>query len=185
MTNARAAGRYAKALVDLAIERNELDRVKTDLDLVMASIRESKDFRSLLASPVIKPHQKNKVLDAIFASSLSQHTMLFLHLLVDHGREGITKQVIERFHGMYLKHMGITLAKLTTSTPLTAELRAKFQTMVTEMTGKKVELEELVDEKIIGGFILRVNDQQIDSSVTGKLHKLKQQYQDNLYVADY
>lgn len=185
MTNARAAGRYAKALLDLAVERNELEVVQSDLNTVLASIRESREFRNLLASPVIKPFQKKAVLKAVFGPILSAHTNLFLDLLVDHGREGITKQVIERFHEMYLKVKGITHAKVTTSVALSADMRARFQTMVTEMTGKQVELEEKVDESIIGGFILRVNDQQIDTSVTGQLHKLKQQYQDNLYVADY
>ncbi|TNE30996.1 MAG: ATP synthase F1 subunit delta [Bacteroidetes bacterium] len=185
MTNARAAGRYAKALLDLAVERNELEVVQSDLNTVLASIQESREFRGLLASPVIKPHQKKAVLKAVFGSVLSANTNLFLDLLVDHGREGITKQVIESFHAMYLKVKGITHAKITTSVVLSPEMRARFEAMVTQMTGMQVELEEKVDENLIGGFILRVNDQQIDTSVTGQLHKLKQQYKDNLYVADF
>lgn len=185
MTNARAAGRYAKALLDLSIERNELDVVKEDLSVVLASIRESKEFRTLLASPVIKPFQKKKVLAAVFGPVLSKHTNLFLDLLVDHGRESITDQVISRFNEMYLKVKGVTRAKLTTSVALSDDMRVKFENIVAEMTGNKVELEEIVDERIIGGFVLRVNDQMIDTSVTSQLHKLKQQYQDNLYVADY
>lgn len=185
MSNARAAVRYAKALLDLAVERNELDRVQEDLNVVKASIRESREFRNLLSSPVIKPHQKEKILKAIFGDTLSATSNMFLALLVDHGREGITLEVIKSFHNMYLKAKGITHATLTTSAALSPELRAKFETLVTQMTGKKVELEERVNAEIIGGFILRVNDQQIDTSVTGQLHKLKQQYQDNLYVADF
>lgn len=185
MSNARVAGRYAKALLDLAVERNELDAVKTDMDQVHAAIRESREFSNLLNSPVIKPHQKKKVMDAIFSSALNPISNMFLKLLIDHGRESLTAQVIRRFQEMYLKAKGITLAQLTTSAPLNAKLRAKFTTLVTQMTGSQVELDEKVDENIIGGFILRVNDRQIDTSVTGQLHKLKQQYKDNLYVADF
>ncbi|KAB2810114.1 ATP synthase F1 subunit delta [Phaeocystidibacter luteus] len=185
MSNARAAHRYAKALLDLAVERNELDRVQQDLNDVKASIRESREFRNLLASPVIKPHQKVQVLKAIFESSLSNTTNMFLALLVDHGREGITAEVIDSFHTGYLKVKGITHATVTSSTPLSAELRNKFTLLVKEMTGNEVELEEKVNAEIIGGFVLRVGDKQIDTSVAGQLHELKQQYKDNLYVADY
>lgn len=185
MSNARAAHRYAKALLDLAIERNELDRVHADLDIVKASISESRDFRNLLASPVIKPWQKAKVLKAVFETSLTETTNKFLELLVDHSRENMTAEVIKSFHQMFLKSKGIAPAKITSSSPLTAELREKITLIVKQMTGKEVELEEKVDAELIGGFVLRVGDKQIDTSVAGQLHELKQQYKDNLYVADY
>lgn len=185
MSNARAAHRYAKALIDLSIERNELDRVMEDLNVVQASIRESRELRNLLTSPVIKPYQKQNVLKEIFESSLSATTVMFIALLVDHGRESMTSEVVKSFHSMFLKKKGITHATVTSSVELTAALRDKFSSMVKEMTGNEVELEEKVDEKIIGGFILRVGDKQFDSSISGQLHELKQQYNDNLYVADY
>lgn len=185
MSNARAAHRYAKALLDLSIERNELDAVQSDLNLVKASMSESREFRNLLASPVIKPRQKAKILNEVFSGSLTETTNKFMALLVDHGREGMMAEVIKSFHTMYLKAKGITHAKVTTSTALTAPLREKFMSMVKEMTGLEVELEEKVNAELIGGFVLRVGDKQIDTSVAGQLHELKQQYKDNLYVADY
>lgn len=185
MSNARAAHRYAKAILDLAVERNELDKIHADLSLVKASMSESREFRILLASPVVKPHQKKKILGEVFSSALTDTTNKFISLLVDHGREGMMGEVIKSFHTMYLKAKGVTHATVTTSSELTAPLRDKFTKMVEDMTGLKVELEEKVNADLIGGFVLRVGDKQIDTSVAGQLHELKQQYKDNLYVADY
>lgn len=185
MSNARAAHRYAKALLDLAVERKELDRVQEDLIVLGASIRESRELRNLLSSPVIKPHQKEKVLKEIFGEALSEMVIMFLNLLVDHGREAMTSEVIKSFHTKYLKAKGITQATVTSSVKLTDEVREKLSELVKSATGNEVELVEKVDENLIGGFILRVGDKQIDNSIAGKLHELKQQYKDNLYVADF
>lgn len=185
MSNPRAASRYAKALVDLSIERNILDRVKADMELVGTSISESREFRNFLASPVIKPAQKKTALKAIFSASVSNETALFLALLVSHGREGLTAEVIKHFTKMYLKAKGITRAQLTISIPLPDELRERFRTAVRQMsTEGEVLLEENVNPEIIGGFVLRVNDNQIDTSVSGQLRKLQQQYKDNPYMAE-
>ncbi len=185
MSNARAAHRYAKALLDLSKELNQLDRVQADLDVVGASIRESRDLRNLMASPVIKPFQKENVLKEIFSKALSETTIKFLKLLVDHGREGITAEVIKAFHAMFLKEKGITQATVTSSVALSAGVRDKIKALVKSASGNEVELVEKVDASLIGGFVLRVGDKQIDTSISGQLHELKQQYKDNLYVADF
>lgn len=186
MSNVRAASRYAKALIDLSVERKEIDQVKSDLDLIATTLRNNREFRVFMASPVIKPAQKKKIVKEIFSSSVSETAVLFLSLLIDHGRETITAEVIARFVTLYLQVKGITRARVTVASELPEELKDRFGELVRQIAnGGEVLLEERINPEIIGGYVLRVNDRQVDASISGRLHKLQQQYSNNPYVADF
>ena len=184
MKNPKVSYRFAKALLDLAIERNEIDAVKADSQVVINAMTESEDLRILCASPVIKPKVKESLMEQIFAKSISEISVKFISLVIRHRREHNLKEIFERYVSLYLVEKGIVTATVTTSIALDNTLKNEFISMVKGITHKEVELEEKVDTDIIGGYILRVGDVEMNASLSGKLNRLKTEFNDNPYVAE-
>ena len=184
MKNPKVSSRFAKALLDLAIERNEIDAVKADSQVVINAMTESEDLRILCASPVIKPKVKESLMEQIFAKSISEISVKFISLVIRHRREHNLKEIFERYVSLYLVEKGIVTATVTTSIALDNTLKNEFISMVKGITHKEVELEEKVDTDIIGGYILRVGDVEMNASLSGKLNRLKTEFNDNPYVAE-
>lgn len=183
MKNPKVASRFAKALLDLAIERNEIDAVKADAQIVINAVNNSEDLRILCASPVIKPKVKEAVIEQAFSKNISEISLKFMLLVVRHRREQNLKEIFERYISLYMIEKGIVKATVTTSIALDDALKSEFTTMVEGITKKEVELEEKVDTDIIGGYILRVGDLELNSSLAEKLKRLKTEFNDNPYVA--
>ena len=183
MKNARVASRYAKALVSLAVERKELDAVRQDVDFVLNTINGSRDLRVLFASPVVKPDTKQNILTEIFGKHVGKLTLQFLMLLSKHRREANTREILKRFVDLYYIEKNIVIASIKTAMQIDDDLRAEFIALVENFTkGKKVEIEETIETDLIGGFVVRVGDNQIDASISGKLNRLKTEFKDNPYT---
>src|SRR3989339_135730 len=97
MSNPRLADRYAKSLVDLSTERNQLDIVRTDMQYIQAICKASRDFLNMLRSPIIKADQKEKMLVAVINGKVSELTALFCNLLVRKGRERDLPEIKKQF----------------------------------------------------------------------------------------
>ncbi len=121
MSTLRASNRYAKALLDLARERQSLDVIKANSDTLLAVLKESRDFRVFLKSPIIKPEQKLKTLATAFSNQLDPLMDLFLALLVKHGREAHLEDVLEKYTSLYLAEKKVVRARVASASPLTAE----------------------------------------------------------------
>jgi F-type H+-transporting ATPase subunit delta len=184
MKNPKVSYRFAKALLDLAKEQKVIDAVKADVQVVINALTESEDLRVLCASPVIKPKIKESLMEQIFAKSISDISLKFIQLVIRHRREHNLKEILERYVSLYLVEKGIVTATITTSIVLDNTLKSEFTTMVKGLTKKEVELEEKVDPDIIGGYILRVGDLEMNASLSGKLNRLKTEFNDNPYVAE-
>ena len=180
----RVASRYAKALLDLAIERNEIDAVKADAEVVINALKESHDLRVFFSSPIIKPMVKESLVIEIFGKAVSEIAIKFMTLVIRHRREQNIGEILERYVALYLVEKGIVIADVTTSIALDDTLRTEFVKMVEGLTSKKVELNEKVDADIVGGYIVRVGDNEYDASISGKLNRLKTEFKDNPYVAE-
>jgi F-type H+-transporting ATPase subunit delta len=183
MKNPKVSYRFAKALLDLARERNVIDAVKADVQIVINALTASEDLRVLCASPVIKPKVKESLMEQIFAKNISDISLKFIQLVIRHRREHNLKEILERYISLYLVEKGIVTATVTTSIALDNELKEEFITMVKGLTNKEVELEEKVDADVIGGYILRVGDMEMNASLSGKLNRLKTEFKDNPYAA--
>ena len=184
MLSPRLAHRYAKSLLSIAEERNELAVVVKDIHLLQETIEASKDLRIILKSPVIPADKKEKVLRAIFSSQLSEVTNKFINLLVVKGREKLLNEVVDSFINLYNKKNFIVKAKLVTAVPVdqtTVDEVTKL--LLTNKNTKSVELTNEVDPSIIGGFVLKLDDLLLDNSVERKLQLIKKQIQDNSYIS--
>ena len=175
MGNSRAAIRYAKAILDLAVENKATAAVEKDMRLVVETISGSSELREMLASPVIKGSDKREALTSIFRGGHAISEGL-IGMLVDNKRVGLLNEVAEKFIILNEELKGEGIAFVTTAVPLTADLEEKILKQVETMTGNKVVLENKIDESIVGGFILRVGDLQYDASISNKLNNLKREF---------
>lgn len=183
MPNPRLAGRYAKSLIDLAIEKNQLDVVYKDVLFLRDILKASRELAVLLKSPIVKSDKKGKILEAITNGRISTITTTFNKLLMAKGREFYLPEIITAFIDQYKQHMGIRTAKLTTAVPISDELKQSILDKVgAGRNGQTVELETAVDEKLIGGFVLEIGDKLVDSSIAFDLNNIKKQFQNNDFI---
>ncbi len=175
MGNSRAAIRYAKAILDLAVENKATDAVANDMRSITETIANSSELREMLASPVIKGADKKQALTTIFTGGHAISEGL-IGMLVDNKRVSLLNEVAEKYIILNEQLKGEGVAYVTTAVPLTAELEEKILKRVESMTGNKVVLENKIDESIVGGFILRVGDLQYDASISNKLNNLKREF---------
>src|SRR5215470_14200370 len=126
MPNPRLASRYAKSLVDLALEKGELEKVFADMQWLQQVIKGSRDFANLLRSPIIKVDKKEKIVEAIIGSRVTNITSLFVNLLISKGRETNLPEIITSFISQYKEHKNIYPVKLTTAAPINESLKKTF-----------------------------------------------------------
>lgn len=181
------AKRYARAVFDLAIENKEIDRVAADLKLVNTVLEENRVLRKILANPVLDSSKKVKVLIALFGvnNRISKLTLLFLQLITKKGREVYVQDICNAFDALYLDYNNEVKAKLITSYKADPAFKKEIASKLADLVKKKVLLEEEINEHIIGGFIMQIEDYQYDASVKNQLRKLKNNFNENLFVKQY
>lgn len=183
MNNPRLAQRYAKSLVDIGTELNQLDTVRNDIVFLKSVIENSHDFVLMLNSPIINPDKKYKVIQAITNGKISKITETFLKLLCNKNREANLPGVVSSFIAQFNKIRGLHNAILTTATPVSKELKESFISKIKASTNyDNVLLESVVDDKIIGGFILEMEGKLIDNSILRNLQDVKKQFANNDYM---
>ena len=181
--NPRLAARYAKSILDLSVEKGQLDAVHSDMLLLESACRGSRELVNLLRSPIIKSDKKGKILDAILAGKINPLSSAFIKLLLDKEREGYLPEIATAFIEQYKEYKGISTVKLTTAMPVDEDVKQLFlQKLKTERQLQLVELETAVKPEIIGGFILEIGDQRVDSSVAFDLNNIRKQFQNNDFI---
>lgn len=173
MSVGTVASRYAKSLIELAEEKNVVEAVYQDMLLFNNIASANRGLMLALRSPVVRHEKKLAILKAIFKDKVNPVSYSIFEIITRKNRESILDAIAAEFITQYNTYKGIQKALITTSIPLNATLRDKFNKIVADATGRTVELEEKVDEKLIGGYILRVGDRQIDASLKSRLNELK------------
>jgi len=171
----RAAIRYAKAVLSLASDQNAAEAVNNDMKLIATTIEENAELSQVLKSAVVKSEVKKAALTQIFPNTNSISSEVF-NLLMSNKRIDILGDVASTYNQLFDELNGKQKAQVSTAFPMTNDLEIKVLAKVKELTSKAVELENIVDESILGGFILRVGDKQYDASVSNKLNKLKREF---------
>jgi F-type H+-transporting ATPase subunit delta len=183
MLNPRLAGRYAKSLIDLSIETNQLEVVYKDMQYLQAVCKASRQFVSLLKSPVIPIDKKLKALNAVTGANVSELTSKFNALLINKNREFYLPEIVNAFIDQYNVIKGIHKVKLTTAAPVSDEVKRSIVNKITKETSlDSIELESVVQEEIVGGFILEFENNLVDASIRRDLRDLKAQFDKNIYV---
>ncbi|MBW7892894.1 MAG: ATP synthase F1 subunit delta [Chitinophagaceae bacterium] len=183
MLHPRLAGRYAKSLIDLAREQNQLEQVYADMVFLQSVCRQSREFVLLMRSPVIHADKKNNILMAITQHRVGNLTTAFNKLLVQKGRESILPEITQAFIDQYNALKGIHRVRLSTATPIGEALKKEIEQKVqTDASMPRVEFETVVREELIGGFVLEFDDKRVDASILRDLKDIQKQFKSNIYV---
>ncbi|MEP5256064.1 ATP synthase F1 subunit delta [Winogradskyella rapida] len=175
MSGSRAAIRYAKAVLSLAIDQKSTDAVQSDMKTITDTIAESTDLSQMLQSPVVKASDKKAVLTQVFTNT-NAVTVNLIDTLIANKRLAILNDVAVSYTHLYDEMKGMQVATVTTAVALSDDLKSKVLAKVKELTGKDAEVTNVIDESIIGGFVLRVGDIQYNASIANKLNNLKREF---------
>jgi F-type H+-transporting ATPase subunit delta len=183
MSNVKLATRYAKSLIGLATERGELEKAFDDMEWLQSLCKGNRDFVSVLRSPIIKPDTKGKIVKAVAQNNIGLLTISFIQLLINKGRESALPDIATAFIQQYKEIKKIHTVKLTTAHPLSDDLKKAFTDHIKSTTEmQNIELETIVKEDIIGGFILQTGDKMVDASVAYDLKEIAKQFENNDFI---
>jgi len=175
MAGTRAAIRYAKAILEIAQANNNTVNVTNDMTSIVNAVNKSRELKNFLQSPIIKGEVKQSALLEIFASAQKETKSLF-QLLYTNKRFELLATIASDLKTLVNELNGVEIAKVTTAFPLTTDLEAKVLAKIKEFSSKSITIENIVDESIIGGFILTIGDQQYNASVASSLQNLKREF---------
>jgi F-type H+-transporting ATPase subunit delta len=185
MLDSIIAERYAKSLFELAQESGRLEKVKSDMDLLLEVIRDNKDFRHFLVSPVVRPDKKIGALDAILADKVDKLTKQFYHLIASKRREKYLAGIARAFIEKYKEYKKIVTIEIRTVSPLSETMKNQIINLLEQRRGITVDLIEIIDPTLIGGFIVSTGNLRYDASLTTSIKKLKKEFEENLYVREF
>ncbi len=170
----RSAVRYAKAILEIATEKGVAETVNTDMTLIAATIKDNLELSTFIQSPTTSVEVKEKALLEVFAMTNKVTKNLF-RLLFENKRFEILVEIALEYNHLYDEQIGVEVAKVTTAIPMDAALEAKVMAKVATFSSKKITIENNIDPTIIGGFILRIGDQQYNASIANRLQVLKRE----------
>ena len=168
----RAAIRYAKAMYDIANEKNSINEVYKDMNFINELNSDSLDFKNLLSNSQINFQDKKKLILSLIKQS-NALTERLIDLLIHNKRLKIIGDIASSFIQLYNKHNNIKEATIITASPINNELESKILSMINIKDAKSVNLTNVVNPNIIGGFIIRFDGKEYNASVKQNLNNLK------------
>lgn len=185
MSDSRAASRYIKSLLGLAVERGVLEEVNTDMQMFDRVCMDNRNLVNMLRSPIIRHEKKKNVLHALFKGRVNPLTFDMIDILTRKNREPLLPTIAKEFHVAYNVFKGIGKATITTTVPMDAALRAEVEAVVKQLSNKtEIDLTEKTDPSLLGGFVLNVGDRQIDASISSKLKHLRLKFSENQFIKE-
>jgi F-type H+-transporting ATPase subunit delta len=173
--NGAVSSRYAAALVDVALDQKNADRVKRDLASFAEAFGQSADLRNALESPAVSREAKLQVIQRLGGlMDLVQPVRNFLCVLVDHRRTELLFEIQEAFRVDLNARQNIAEATVTSARALGADERKKLVEMLEEQTKKKIEAQFHEDESLVGGAVVRVGSTVYDNSVRAQLNRMRE-----------
>ncbi|RRJ94115.1 ATP synthase F1 subunit delta [Flavobacterium macacae] len=175
MSGTRAAIRYAKAILDLAISSGAGQEVYNDMVLISSTIKDNKELSDFIENPTLSVAVKESALTEVFAQTNGLTKGLF-HLLFENKRFEILEGIASQYTIQFDEMNGFEVATVTTAIEMDSDLEAKVSEKIREFSNKKITIQNIVDPSIIGGFIIRIGDKQYNASIANRLQVLKREF---------
>lgn len=170
---ASLSGRYATALFELARDSKSLGEVESSLAKVRAALDQSADFKALTTSPLVSRGDAGKAVAATAKSmGLDATTTRFLGVLAENRRLGQLPAIIRAFGMLAADHRGETTAEVASAHPLTSDQVAALKQQLRARVGRDVSVDLSVDPSLLGGLVVKIGSQMIDSSIKTRLNSL-------------
>jgi F-type H+-transporting ATPase subunit delta len=183
MSVTRIASRYAKSLVELAKDQNKLEVILDDIISFKKALT-NRDLYLLVKSPIVNAAKKDKIFKILFSKSYDKMTLAFFDIVLRKGREPYLPEIADEYIKQYKVLKGISIVHITTASPLSDKdlNRIREKLLESEITAKSIEFITKVDSEIIGGFVIKIDDNLYDASVSRKLKELRKEFSDNKFV---
>ena len=166
--------RYASALYEAAVELECVDTVSKEIAAVSDLYTNSKEFRLVMEHPRLSKIEKKEILKKLFTSQLCETMLNFLYVLIDKNRGKYLIGIHEAFEERYLEEKGIVRVDAVTAIPLEEKEKKQLIDQLSQKMGKEIHLKNTVTKEVVGGVLLKMNDQVIDYSIKGALASLRQ-----------
>lgn len=174
MKSAKSASRYAKALLELAVDQQKVDAIEANMQRILSAATETNEFQVFLNSPIINIDKKIDVLNKLFGE-FEPLTLSFIALITKNGRERFITEIAHSYISQVKEYKGIVPITITSARALDAATKANIIAKISATVKGTLEITEIVDETIVGGFIVRMGDKQFDASVATQLLRMKQE----------
>lgn len=168
--------RYAHALIELAADAAEVERIARDLRDFTAMWDQNRDLRAAFENPSVPQQSRRDILRELAAqANMHPHVRDLLLLLSDRQRMRHVPEVADAFAAMAEARSGRARAEVTTATALPPAFFSELERVLRELTGKQIVLVQRVDPTLIGGVVTRIGDQVFDGSIKSRLSELKEE----------
>jgi F-type H+-transporting ATPase subunit delta len=168
------AERYAGALVDVALENKQADRVKEELAAFAAMVRESAELHAFLSNPSIARASKHAAIEQLVSRMGASRTLRnYLFVIVDQRRAGMLPEIEQAFSALLDARQGVMQATVTSAADLTEGERAELDAALEKLTGKIVQAQFNTDPALIGGAVVKIGSTIYDGSVRAQLNRLR------------
>lgn len=183
MSVTRLATRYAKSLFDLAKADNLLDKIRQDVNYI-EEVSKVGDFQNFLRNPIISTQKKEEVFKAVFGTKVQALTLKTLSVIAEHKRERYLGNICHSFQELYNKELKISIVTLTTAEKISDQaiknILESFK--AAGFIHAQIQLEIKVDPSLVGGFILKFDDQVYDASLSRQIEQMQTKFTENLYI---
>jgi F-type H+-transporting ATPase subunit delta len=176
MAEQKVSTRYALSLLESAIQKNLLDTVSSNVELVSEVIKQNPNLNRMLQNPVIRPELKSSILNEVFKSRVNLETMDFILFIVKKKREEFLHSILERFKELRDSKLGFVNVNVLVASEFTDTQKNELQLKLQRTLNKKVRMNYKVDEKILGGFIVQAGDTVYNASIKHQLDLLRKQF---------
>ena len=173
MDYGKVASRYAKALLDYALEKGQEDRLYDEMELLTDNFASQSALQEIVANPVIPAADKKKVIITAGGIEISDVFRSFVDLLVNNRRESCCLLIALKYKEFYRKHKKIIIGALTSAETINTESADKLKAIIKSVTGSEVHFKTHTDPSLIGGFILDIDNLRLDASVSNQLSEIK------------
>lgn len=179
--------RYAKALLNAAINNEMVDTILHDMRLVDDTLENSAELRNIIEQPFISKDHKKNIFEKLFKDKISGQTLNFLKMMVDKNREDIVINIYEKFYELYLEYKKIAVVTITSALPLDDATKQRIINIIRDKIDDEstIKINNIIDKSIIGGFIVNYKDFHYDASVKGTVKRLHKNFSENLFVKGY
>ncbi|MBR1760019.1 MAG: ATP synthase F1 subunit delta [Schwartzia sp.] len=175
MLNLQLATKYSRAMFLLAEEDGKLAQYGAELRALAEAVAGTPELKAFLESPMIPRQAKQDATEKIFAGELSPMVMNFLRMLLDKQRVALLSEIVQQYENFANEAQGILVADVTTARVLSEALGDRLKAKLSELTGKTIKLRKHLDEKLIGGVVVRMGDTLIDGSLKSRMKALEAQ----------
>ncbi len=164
---------YSTALFDVCVEENKVDEFMNEVGFINETLKNNDEFFEILKTPRININEKKKIIDNVFGDKINKEIINFIKILIDKRRIGYIIDIANEFERMACEYKGIVKAKAYSSISLSSEQIIKLEKKLSEQSGKTVEIENIIDNSLLGGIMIKFNDVVIDGTLKGKLKSLE------------